>query len=240
VTTVRSCGDVGPIRCQCPNARNVVERDRRRADLELRLHLAAPGGMGRDDLERERIRAVAPAERLHEHAARIAAPLARDHRAAGGVAVEQEHVSRTQSRDHIRIAVAVHVPGGRYDEAELVVDSTRLESCEGRGESPGSDPARAAQEHERSALGPVVGRTDDHVGIAIAVHVSGRRCVDSGPGVVLVRLELRISAGRTSRSDPGRAAQEDVSGSLRGLVPEAGLHPHDHVRIAVPVHVSRG
>src|SRR5262249_59137378 len=88
----------------------------------------------------------------------------------------------------------------------------RLELSGGRRGIAGRDAGGPAQEEERRALvrlpRVVLLRTDDHVGVAVAVHVARTRDGVPEYRVGLVRFELRRRRGWIARCDPRRTSEE--------------------------------
>ena len=71
----------------------------------------------------------------------------------------------------------------------------------------------------------VLVRADDHVGVAVAVHVARARHAPAEARIGLVRLELGRQPSRGPVRDPRRAAQEDEGGALAGLAAVVAVAP---------------
>ena len=171
---------------------------------------------------------VAPVRRCRE-AARAAVVDVRLARAAAGVVVA------VRADDHIHVAVAVHVARAGDTVAERVVRLLALDAPVRRRREAARTAVIDVRLARTTAATVVAVRADDHVRIAITVHVTRRG--DAAAKVVLGALAQVAPVRRC-----GEAARAPVV-NIR-LARGAGLvvvvtRADDHVRVAVAVHVTR-
>ncbi len=144
------------------------------------------------------------------------------------------------SDDDVAVAIAVHVAGSGDGDAEF-----------GVGEDISNRPIRVQAEASGRAVidkggavelflglgAGVPGRADDHVTVAIAVHVAGGGGRAPKVGVCLVG---RVGAPGGVGGQAGRPAVVDEGGPLVRLFAVVAVGRDDHVGVTVSVHVPGG
>src|SRR5262249_35180680 len=131
--------------------------------------------------------------------------------------------SGAHAGDDVRDPVPVHVAGGDPHAAgEIRVVREEARNRVGR---PGQRQVRSAPDHGDVGSAAGVG-ADDHVGVAVAVHVSGRDVAAAG--------KIRVEGHEVSQRGAVLAAEDD------DVRPAAGAGGADDVREAVVVHVADG
>src|SRR5262249_47181051 len=82
-------------------------------------------------------------------------------------------------------------------------------------------------------VGVALERADDHVGVAVAVHVSGR-----GHRAAKTRERGRAGEDQVGDRVGGRAAEVDIGAASVVPARVVRIGPDDHIRVAVAVHVA--
>ena len=104
------------------------------------------------------------------------------------------------SNDHIGVAIAIHIPCRAYRPTEPGASLIAFDYPVGQGAQPGG---RAVIDVGPPLIGLTVVieiRPDNHIGVAIAVHIPSRADRDAKFGAGLVALGRPIDAG----AQPGR------------------------------------
>ena len=138
--------------------------------------------------------------------------------------------------DHVIVPVAVHVARARNDPTEVGLLLIALRGPDGpRGESSGRSEIDKRQPFVRLVV--IVGwSADDHVAVAIAVHVAGGRHRKTEVGVILAALRRPTRRGGEARV---RAPIDECP----PLVPLASIEvgcANDHVVGAIAIHIAGG
>ena len=221
------------------DAGGIAEVLARQAGLDLELHPPAARGVGREHAHVEGVEVAARSPRARPGPPSAGPQLARQHLAAGDPAVAEKHERRAFVRlaESNRapptitsaIAVAVHVAGTRDAVCpSCALAEVRLQGRRRARWTPRGHPGGAAQEHERRALvglaRVVPGGADDHVRVAVAVHVAGTgtRCARSAQSAWFDssgrRGGRRVRRRRSPRRSPRNtnAAPSSVSPGVVG------------------------
>ena len=223
-------------------ARTGEERTER-FHFQFELHISPAVGSPAEGCEPERRVAVGFPELVNRRAV-VRAPLLGSEGEAGPYfsvsIIEERHplvrlavvVQRRPYQD-LRVAVPVHVPSRPNGTAEARAVLVAIGHPGGRGRQPRGRPQVHVGPPLVCLAAVVMISTHDHIRVAVTVHVPSRP--NGTAEVCAVLVALRSPGGRGRQ--PRRGAQIDICPSLFLLAVVVPIRPHDHIGVAVPVHV---
>ena len=135
--------------------------------------------------------------------------------------------------DHIGITVAVHIPGCTYRVAKAGAGLVAI-GCPGRsGAQTGRRPMVDIGPSFINLTIIIVLCPDDHIGVTIAIHISGRAGREAKVGEGLVALGRPI--GRSAQTRDRAVVDKDPP--FANLAVVIVIRPDDHIGVAITVHI---
>ena len=149
------------------------------------------------------------------------------------------------AQEHVPVAISIHVSRARDARTCSSSRFGRVQGPTRDAHGAAGDPAGAPQEHEatprvhhRQEI--VIRSPDDHVRVAIRVHVPGTRHAGTQRRILLPGGDACRVGGVTQPVDSRWTPVKDERRAFVGQgEPVVTVCPHDQIRVAVSIHVTR-